>query len=67
MLVRPAVPNDERDADGNNIRRRSGNAIDFFDGGIGASERDGSTDVAYNILDDVPDTVSYDGDSDQKQ
>jgi len=67
MLERPAVPDDEGNAGGENVHGQRMDSTDFLDGGIGASERDSSTDVACGIKDDVTDTVSCDGNSEQKQ
>ena len=65
--MRPAVPDDEGDAEREDVHGQRMDSTDFLDGGIGASERDSSTDVACGIKDDVTDAVRGDGDDEQKQ
>ncbi len=67
MLERPAVPDDERNAEREDVHGQRLDATYLLDGGIRASERDGRADIAGNVQNHVTDAVRGDGDDEQKQ
>lgn len=65
--MRPAVPDNEGNAEREDVHGQRLGTTYLLDSGFGTSERDHHTDVAGNVQNHVTDAVRGDGDDEQKQ